>query len=1023
MRLQLSLEFMIVLAFVLLVFVFMFALISSERAVSINSQMFSQLQLIAQNIASQISSAYRAGNGFRSTIPMVSSIGNAQYNVTITKSGEVIVSATVGKQIIQALAYSNTNIVSNPSFSPSSASSTYILPISNGTISLQNSQGNICVDYNCPNTTNLVGSIALSSKVAHAAQFNGENTYIEAPASSAYSFNGPQVTVAFWIYPIPSPYWGASGNYWENAVSVYPTTACTGGGSGTGYNFFIESGGNPPTESWTADNVRDFPGQPLVPYKWQMFVGVANSTYINVYYNGKQIGTPVAISGATAFTTPPTIRISGSNIASSGPGCNPISGDLADVQIYNTALSANQIQALYQEGINGTPIVPRNLVGWWPLDGNANDYSGAGDNGAISGPIIFPTVAQITAQVLNQYGTPLKNALVGFATDLGTFSNGLGSGQSAAAYTDSNGIASVLLTQQNASGYADVKAAAFNFVSPIESNVVAWYPLDFGTGNAVYDISGNGNNGAMNGQPYWNFPKYVSRFNGNNSQIQIQPTVALNSTTFTVNLWVRPLLYGNAGDHVSTPDTNGYSSVIAGHGYTGMWWFEFRDNNQLNFYVGNTVSGSYATPTITNAFPELGQWYMLTGTYSPSAGIIKLYINGGSEVATATSSIIPGGGSPIIISGSNPAQTTGGYFKGDIANMQIYNTVLSPSQIQQLYQSGIAALPISNAGLIGWWPLDGNANDYSGAGNSGTAHKITYTLLDNYTRDSIFIAETPNVLPIPGIMSCDNLAQCTNSSLPHLYLSNMPLEFNQGRFQTANFSLDVSSWIYSHAVIVPNGANTVTITAWIKPRTIQGDSTYAGIVRIDGNAGTGTGLLLSLQGSSGYPSMATWGNDFVPTSGPKVNYNQWNFLAVRINGTDQALLYVNGQAESGTLSDSLVPSLKYGGYSTNFSIGSTDSPGRLFNGSIANVQVYLSPLSVKNLSGLYARGIEGVPLSNQNLVGWWPLDGNANDYSGSAHNGTAVNVNYPFFSGQYNLSGLSTVSSVANEWQAIGIPS
>ena len=407
---------------------------------------------------------------------------------------------------------------------------------------------------------------------------------------------------------------------------------------------------------------------------------------------------------------------------------------------------------------------------------------------------------------------------------------------------------------------------------------------------------------------------------------------------------------------------------------------------------------------------------VVTAYNSNTATNYTIYYNGTKISSGSVSSVIQ----PVssIILGSD------GYtYYGSIANVQIYNESLLPQQVQQLYQSGIAALPIPNAGLRGWWPLDGNANDYSGAGNSGTMHKAAYIPLDNYTRDSIFIAKTPNVLPIPGIMSCDNLAQCTNSSLPHLYLSNMPLEFNQGRFQTANFSLDVSSWIYSHAVIVPNGANTVTITAWIKPRTIQGDSTYAGIVRIDGNAGTGTGLLLSLQGSSGYPSMATWSNDFVPTSGPKVNYNQWNFLAVRINGTDQALLYVNGQAESGTLSDSLVPSLKYGGYSTNFSIGSTDSPGRLFNGSIANVQVYLSPLSVKNLSGLYARGIEGVPLSNQNLVGWWPLDGNANDYSGSAHNGTAVNVNYPFFSGQYNLSGLSTVSSVANEWQAIGIPS
>ena len=60
---------------------------------------------------------------------------------------------------------------------------------------------------------------------------------------------------------------------------------------------------------------------------------------------------------------------------------NYFSGDLADVQIYNTSLSANSISSLYIEGIGGAPINTRNLVGWWPLNDNANDYSGNGDNG------------------------------------------------------------------------------------------------------------------------------------------------------------------------------------------------------------------------------------------------------------------------------------------------------------------------------------------------------------------------------------------------------------------------------------------------------------------------------------------------------------------------------------------------------------------------------------------------------------------------------------------------------------------
>jgi len=67
----------------------------------------------------------------------------------------------------------------------------------------------------------------------------------------------------------------------------------------------------------------------------------------------------------------------------------PIVGEMANVQFYNTSLSTNEIQALYLEGIGGAPIDLQHLIGWWPLNGNANDYSGNGNNGQISGTINF----------------------------------------------------------------------------------------------------------------------------------------------------------------------------------------------------------------------------------------------------------------------------------------------------------------------------------------------------------------------------------------------------------------------------------------------------------------------------------------------------------------------------------------------------------------------------------------------------------------------------------------------------------
>ncbi len=59
-------------------------------------------------------------------------------------------------------------------------------------------------------------------------------------------------------------------------------------------------------------------------------------------------------------------------------------GTIANVQFYNTTLSANEITSLYQEGIGGAPIKLNNLVGWWPLNGDTKDYSGNNNNGAAS---------------------------------------------------------------------------------------------------------------------------------------------------------------------------------------------------------------------------------------------------------------------------------------------------------------------------------------------------------------------------------------------------------------------------------------------------------------------------------------------------------------------------------------------------------------------------------------------------------------------------------------------------------------
>jgi len=89
----------------------------------------------------------------------------------------------------------------------------------------------------------------------------------------------------------------------------------------------------------------------------------------------------------TTFSTPTSyIEIGDQSWPGYGGAISEVmNGSISNVQIYNASLSQAEIAALYDEGIGGAPIDLQNLVGWWPLNGNANDYSGNDNNGVPSG--------------------------------------------------------------------------------------------------------------------------------------------------------------------------------------------------------------------------------------------------------------------------------------------------------------------------------------------------------------------------------------------------------------------------------------------------------------------------------------------------------------------------------------------------------------------------------------------------------------------------------------------------------------
>ncbi len=123
--------------------------------------------------------------------------------------------------------------------------------------------------------------------------------------------------------------------------------------------------------------------------------------------------------------------------------------------------------------------------------------------------------------------------------------------------------------------------------------------------------------------------------------------------------------------------------------------------------------------------------------------------------------------------------------------------------------------------------------------------------------------------------------------------------------------------------------------------------------------------------------------------------NRWVFVATEVyNGiyTGNSLLYINGAKQSLSQCSG---SAQSGYQQTSFYIGGI--PGSTtydFKGKLSNLQIYNITFTSNAVAALYQEGIGGVPINLQNLVGWWPLNGNSNDYSGNMDPGTTNSVSY-----------------------------
>ena len=221
---------------------------------------------------------------------------------------------------------------------------------------------------NGPGTTSFINleGICNGELPQYVAQFNG-NGYIYANVTRMPSGSSP-VTVTGWFYytpsmPNPSMLWS------------YGTSGNCGAGNYFSLRYNLASGN--PNYTFTTDPWCSQVATALTPkpYNWYFIAETANLSGFAIYV-GANGNVYYGIGGPPANVIPSEYFY----IAKGYDGGNFV-GYISNLQIYNTVLSSNELKALYSEGIGGAPIKVQNLIAWYPLNGNTNDYSGNDNNG------------------------------------------------------------------------------------------------------------------------------------------------------------------------------------------------------------------------------------------------------------------------------------------------------------------------------------------------------------------------------------------------------------------------------------------------------------------------------------------------------------------------------------------------------------------------------------------------------------------------------------------------------------------
>ncbi len=434
----------------------------------------------------------------------------------------------------------------------------------------------------------------------------------------------------------------------------------------------------------------------------------------------------------------------------------------------------------------------------------------------------------------------------------------------------------------------------------LETSQVGHWTLDETSGTTASDSSDSGNDGAMSGGLDAGSDSVAGQdgtaldFDGNDYITAGAAATNIDdvfSGGGTIAYWIYPTSWGTFGRVLDKSDSGSFPPNSGWHS----------QGTSERVLLAHAFSTTYGMWQVTEGLVPINQWTHVAIAYdsSSSANDPIFYINGelasSAEVGTPVGTAVSDASDPVTIGARQGG--AGNFYTGRIDDVQMYQTVLTASEVSNLY---------GGFNLVAHWEMD----EVSGS-----------TIVDSQgSNDGTWSDGVDNDVTGESVTGAMETAITFDGSDDYVQIPD-------------DNSLDITS--------------TITVAAWV--RHIGGDN--GGIVcKQNASTSNNANYCLYISNSSTYSFSLGDGSGAQYVESSTVPDTDWHHFAATADGTN-VTLYLDGvQFYQETQSRSLTASsvdLYMGTWEAGTSTRSTNS-------SIDDARIYSNALSPKQIWQLYS---------------------------------------------------------------------